>query len=83
MNRRCSCHPYSAFHWADPGYPGMIKWTDINRAHISSASSSAVVNAKRANGVDIAHIYGLSSKSQPVKLDPRRFHVYSKAKSNG
>lgn len=61
----------------------MIQWTDINRAHISSASSSAVVNAKRANGVDIAHIYGLSNKSQPVKLDPKHFHVYSKARSNG
>lgn len=83
MKRRCSCPPLSAFHWRDPGYVGQIQWSELNKSQVASERSSEVVNAKRAEGVDVAHIHGLSDASEKRQLDPRRFHVYSKARRNG
>lgn len=79
MKYKCKCHPLSAFHWRNPDRPRMIDWSGLNRAQVSSTSSSTVVNAKRATGVDVATIHGLSNKKQAMKLDPKHFHVFMKA----
>jgi hypothetical protein len=79
MKYQCKCSPLSAFHWRDPDRPRLIDWSDLNRTQVSSAHSSAVVNAKRATGVDVATVHGLSNKQHPMKLDPRHFHVFMKA----
>jgi hypothetical protein len=50
---------------------------------VSSVNSSAVVNAKRATGVDVATVHGLSNKQHPMKLDAKHFHVFMKAVANG
>jgi len=50
---------------------------------VSSVNSSAVVNAKRATGVDVATVHGLSNKQHPMKLDAKHFHVFMKAVVNG
>ena len=83
MKYTCKCHPLSAFHWQDDSRPRLIDWAEINRAHVSSTSSSTVVNAKRATGVDVATVHGLSNKHHPMKLDPKHFHVFMKAVTNG
>lgn len=79
MKYRCSCHPLSAFHWRDPNWPQVIDWSDLNRSQSSSTHSSAVVNAKRATGVDVATVHGLSNRQHPMQLDPKHFHVFMKA----
>lgn len=79
MKYRCSCHPLAAFHWRDPAYPGLIQWADLNKAQIASERSAETVNAKRATGVDVATVHGLSSKPYTIKLDPKHFHVFMKA----
>jgi hypothetical protein len=78
MKYRCRCHQHSAFHWRDPSYPGQIDWGDVKKMSVASDRSSEVVNAKRATGVDVAHLYGLSNRQQVTKLDPKRFHVFSR-----
>ncbi len=42
-----------------------------------------MVNEQRKTGKDISTVYGLSNKVPMRVLDPRHFHVYSKARSNG
>lgn len=84
MKYRCSCHPLVAFHWRDPAYQTVINWAEINKATVASDRSTAVVNAKRATGVDVATVHGLSNRQHPMKLDPKHFHVFMKAvTSNG
>jgi hypothetical protein len=83
MKRRCSCHPLSAFHWRDPGYPTLIQWSDLNKSQVTSERSSEVVNAKRADGVDVAFIPGLSKRVLQIRIEPRLFHVFSKARTHG
>jgi hypothetical protein len=83
MKRRCSCHPYSAFHWRDPDYPAFINWQAMNKNQIASERSSETVNAKRAEGVDVAFIPGLSTRTLQIRIEPRLFHVFTKARPHG
>jgi len=83
MKYTCKCHPLSAFHWRDPSRPRLIDWSDLRVSQVSSVNSSAVVNAKRATGVDVATVHGLSNKRHPMKLDAKHFHVFMKAVTNG
>lgn len=83
MKYRCSCHPLAAFHWRDPDYPTHINWSEINKAQVASDRSTATVNNKRATGLDVATVHGLSNRHHPMQLDPRRFHVFMKALTNG
>lgn len=83
MKYTCKCHPLSAFHWRDPSRPRQVDWSDLKASQVSSVNSSAVVNAKRATGVDVATVHGLSNKQHPMKLDPKHFHVFMKAVANG
>lgn len=78
---KCNCHPFSAFHWNRPDYPAQIEWSRVQKAAEHGLISSATVNRKRAEGVDVATIHGLSNKQPHHDINPRRFHVYSKAKS--
>lgn len=58
--------------------------TRTNKAQVASERSTETVNAKRATGVDVATVHGLSNKQHPMKLDPKHFHVFMKAvTSNG
>ena len=83
MKYRCRCHPQSAFHWRDPGYVGLVSWSDIQQSAVSSQKSTEVINDKRAVGKDLSTVHGLSNKVSMRVLDPRHFHVYTKARSNG
>ena len=83
MKPRCNCHPQSAFRWSEAGYVGDIRWADLNKAKIASERSSGVVNAKRATGVDMATVHGLSNNVRDLKLDPKHFHVFMKAVISG
>ncbi len=83
MKYRCRCHPQSAFHWRDERYVQMICWQDANKAQVASERSTQVVNAKRATGMDVATIHGLSDRPQVRKLDPKHFHVFMKAIPSG
>jgi len=83
MKYKCKCHPLSAFHWRDPSRPRQIDWSDLRASQVSSVNSSAVVNAKRATGVDVATVHGLSNRQHPMKLDAKHFHVFMKAVVNG
>lgn len=80
---KCKCHPHSAFHWMRDDYPQQIEWTKVQRSAETSVSSSNAVNNKRADGIDVATIHNLSKAKQAHQIDPRRFHVYSKAKPKG
>ncbi len=79
MKYQCSCHPLSAFNWRDPDWPRLIDWSDLGRSQSSSKHSSAVVNAKRATGIDVATVHGLSKNQRPLILDPKHFYVFMKA----
>ena len=79
---KCSCHPQSAFHWASPDYQPSIKWRDVNRNAQISESSTRSVNDARARGIDLATIHSLSRATHTHWIDPKRFHVYSKAGSS-
>ena len=81
MKYKCKCHPLSAFHWRDPSRPRLIDWSDLNKSQVTSTLSSAVVNAKRATGVDVATVHGLSNKQHPMKLE--HSYVYSPACYHG
>lgn len=52
----------------------------ISRGASHSQNSSAVVNRKRKQGVDMSTIPGLCKKQPAHDTDPKRFHVYSRAK---
>lgn len=80
MRYKCSCAPGSAFHWRDPNYKTHINWRELNKAQISSERSSQLVNDQRALGIDVATISGLSKIPRKVQVDPKRFHIYTKAK---
>lgn len=54
------------------------------RADKYSASSSKVVNEQRGKGKAVGTIHGISkTQGMARSLDPRRFHIYSKAVPNG
>lgn len=53
----------------------------LQRAAHHGQVSSATVNRKRADGIDTSTIPGLSNKRPSHDIDPKRFHVYSKAKA--
>lgn len=76
---KCKCHPYSPFHWNRPDYPQHIQWGRVQLAANNGQSSSETVNRKRAEGIDIATIPGLSNRKNTYQLNPKQFHVYSKA----
>ncbi len=83
MKYTCKCHPLSAFHWRNPDRPRMIDWSDLTKSLRSSESSSQSINNKRAVGKDLSTVHGLSNKVSMRVLDPRHFHVFTKARSNG
>jgi hypothetical protein len=83
MKYTCKCHPLSAFHWRDPSRPRLIDWSDLKVSQMSSESSSALVNSKRATGVDMSTVHGLSNRPRNMTLDPKQFHVFMKAVTNG
>lgn len=76
--------PRCPFNWRHPEYKHFIDWSDLVRADKYSASSSKVVNEQRGKGKAVGTIHGIS-KTQGMErsLDPRRFHIYSKAVPNG
>jgi hypothetical protein len=83
MKYRCTCHPQSAFRWREPGYQALIQWSDLQQSAVSSQKSTEVINDKRAVGKDLSTVHGLSNKVPMRVLDPRHFHVFTKARSNG
>lgn len=67
----------NAFNWSGASTIA----TPIQRAAVAGKNSSATVNRKRADGIDTSTIPGLSNKKQAHDTNPKRFHVYSKAKA--
>lgn len=78
----CKCHPQSAFHWNHPDYKPSIDWSDLKRNAQISEISSRTINEARGKGIDLATVHGLSKAVHAHQLDPRRFHVYSRAGSH-
>jgi hypothetical protein len=70
----CKCGPLSPFHWH--GKAPQLDWGQLDRARASSEATSKVVDRNRANGIDIGHrMPGGITRN----LDPKQFHVFSKA----
>ena len=67
----------NAFNWS--GQSTIAE--GIQRSLAQGKAASATVNRKRAEGVDMSTIQGLSNKKQAHDTNPKRFHVYSKAKA--
>lgn len=70
---QCKCPANSPFHWQ--GTPCEIDWGSSQRSADTSASTSRFVNNQRAKGIE-------PSQHNPGRvplLDPKKFHVYSKA----
>lgn len=76
---KCSCSTQSAFHWNHPDYQASIDWRSLSRNAQISEVSSRTVNEARGKGIDLAPVHGLSRSMHTHVLDPKRFHVYSRA----
>jgi hypothetical protein len=76
--------PRCPFNWRHPDYVPVIDWSDMVSAAKYSAASSKTVNEQRGKGKATGTIHGIS-KEQGMRraLDPRHFHIYSKAVPNG
>jgi hypothetical protein len=67
----------NAFNWA-----GNSTIAQANqRAADHGKAASTTVNRKRAAGIDMSTIPGLSDKKQAHDINPKRFQVYSKEKA--
>jgi predicted aldo/keto reductase-like oxidoreductase len=75
-----SDNPLSPFN---PNWKSPIDWSDIQMSAKHGSISSAVVNKKRADGVDMATVHNLSKKTLTNRIDPRHFHIFQKAISSG
>lgn len=71
----------NAFEWRNPGYIYLIDWSDLQVTQNTSARSSAVVNAKRGLGIDMATIRALSKASANRGSYPKKFHLPGLMKS--
>lgn len=67
----------NAFNWSGQSTIAAA----IQRSAVTGKNASATVNRKRAQGIDMSTIPGLSNKTQAHDTNPKRFHVYSKAKA--
>lgn len=67
----------NAFNWS--GHSTIA--AAIQRSAVTGKNASATVNRKRAEGIDTSTIPGLSNKRPSHDNNPKRFHVYSKAKA--
>ena len=74
--------PRCPFNWRHPDYVPIIDWSDLVKADKYSASSSKIVNDQRGKGKAAGTIHGIG-KGIPRSLDPRNFHIFSKAVPNG
>jgi hypothetical protein len=76
--------PRCAFNWRHPEYKHDIDWSDMIQAAKYSSASSKIVNDQRGKGKAVGTIHGIS-KTQGMQriLDPRHFHIFSKAVPNG
>lgn len=71
---RCNCSPLSAFHWH--GQPAELDWGQLERSRVTSEATSRVVDTNRAKGIEMGQrLPGGTLRA----LDPKKFHVYSKA----
>lgn len=76
--------PRCPFNWRHPDYVPTVDWSDMVMAAKYSAASSKTVNDQREKGNAVGTIHGISKSGGMRRLlDPRHFHVFSKAVPNG
>lgn len=69
----CKCPPASPFRWREQ--PCELDWGQLQRSAETSAATSLYVNTQRGKGIEP----GAAGKGTPRDVNPKQFHIYSRA----
>lgn len=75
----CNCPSSSPFLWRHPLYQPQISWSVLTETHLSSTRSTASVEAKLREGVDMSTLAYLARVSSPKPKKPKSTKPAKKA----
>lgn len=79
---KCKCCKNSPFHWRATERDSIFLQDAFFRAGgVHSRKQSEVVERERSAGRDIGYIPGITQQLL-IQINPKQFHVYSKARSS-